>query len=330
MPQKPLSEQVVVVMGASSGIGRATALAAAARGATVVAAARTGSALDTLVQEITSTGGTASSVVADTAAPDQVEAVAARAVDRYGRIDTWAQVAGVAAYGRFLEIPPEEFQRVVDVTFMGGVHAARAALPRLRAAGGGTFVQVSSVVARRSFPVATPYSAAKHAVDGFVEALRQELAHDGEPITVAQILPAAINTPFFDKARTHLGVKPGGPPPVYQPQLVADAILHAAEHPTRDVVVGGGGVQLLLLQKLSPRLMDLVGRTAGIRVQRTDVPKGPEGPDGLFEAVDGEERVEGDVTRFPRRTSVATWVQTHPPTTVVRRAAARVRHRTGR
>ncbi len=296
LPLKPLDQQVIVVFGASSGIGRATAVLATKRGATVVAAGRDRAALESLVEE----AGPGHVVIGTAEVTDeaQVRAIADLAVERCGRIDTWAHVAGVGAYGRFEDITPEEFRRVIDVDLLGPVHGARAALPHLRR-GGGAYIVVSSEVAKRGLPLASPYSAAKHGVDGFVEALRVELQHDKVPVSVTQILPAAITTPFFENARTRLGVRPSGPPPVYSPELVAEAILGAAVRPRRDVVVGGAAKVQLLLQRLSPRLMDAFARAAAFRLQRSKVPKRP-GDDALFEAPVGEDRVRGEVTTTRR------------------------------
>ncbi len=293
---KPLDQQVVVVFGASSGIGRATALLATRRGATVVAAGRDRVALQTLADE----AGPGPVVVGTADAADEaaVGSIAELAVERCGRIDTWAHVAGVGAYGRFEDVTSEEFRRVIDVDLFGPVHGARAALPHLRR-GGGAYIVVSSEVAKRAFPLASAYSAAKHGVDGFVEALRVELQHDRAPVSVTQVLPAAIATPFFENARTRLGVRPSGPPPVYSPELVAEAILAAAVRPRRDIVVGGAAKAQLVAQRLSPRLVDALARATAFRLQQSKVPKGP-GPDALFEAPVGEDRVRGEVTTTHR------------------------------
>ena len=259
---KPLDQQVIVVFGASRGIGRATALLAAKRGAKVVAAARDQEALESLVAEAAPADVVMS--VADAVELGQVREVAELAASHFGRVDTWAHVAGVGAYSRFEDITPDEFRRVIDVDLMGPVYGAMAAMPHLRRQGG-AFVVVSSEIAKRGFPLATSYSAAKHGVDGFLEALRVEFQHDRVPISVTQILPAAIATPFFEQARTRLGVRPSGPPPVYPPEKVAEAILHAAQHPKRDMIVGAAAKVQLLLQKVSPKLMDALARVTAIR-----------------------------------------------------------------
>ena len=298
-PLKPLAEQVVVVFGASSGIGRATALAAVAQGAKVVAAARGREGLDSLAADVAHPDAI-DTVTADAVRPDEVDAVAQRAVERFGRVDTWAHVAGEAVYGRFEDTPARDFARIVEVDLLGVANGCRAALPRLRDTGRGALVVVSSELAKRSFPLASAYCAAKHGVNGLLESLRVELAHEGAGIQVAEIQPAAIDTPFFEHARTYLGVRPSGPPPVYPPERVADAILSAAQFPKREVVVGGAAQAQLLLQRLSPRIMDAFALATAFRLQRSDEAKAPDDPDAVDTPVDGDDRVHGVVGNTSR------------------------------
>jgi short-subunit dehydrogenase len=294
---KPLAEQVIVVFGATSGIGRVTARLAASRGARVVASGRDQVALDSLAAEAGGAGKVVTTV-AEAADPGEVQAVADLAVARFGRLDTWAHVAGVAEYARFEDITVDEFRRVVEVDLLGPVWGAKAALPYLRRQGG-AYVVVSSEVAKRSFPLISSYAAAKHGVDGFVEALRVELQHEHVPVSVTQIMPAAVGTPFFEHARTRLGVRPSGPPPVYSPETVAEAILRAAERGGRDVAVGSAAKAQLALQRLSPRIMDAFSRVAAFRLQRSKDPKGP-GDDALTTAPAGDDRTRGVVTSLHR------------------------------
>ena len=280
-------------MGASSGIGRETARQLGSRGARVVVSARDGEALDTLVAEMAADGSEAVAVVADVSVGEQVRHVADRAAEMFGGLDTWVHAAAVAVYGRFEDTSAEEFSRVLDVNLMGAVHGAKAALPYLRRRGQGAFVCVSSVEARRAFPYHAAYGAAKHGLDGFLEALRVELHQEGVPISVTNVLPGSINTPLFDKARTKLGVKPMPMPPIYQPGTVAPVILHAAAHPARDLVAGGAAKGLLLTQRLSPRMLDAFLVRFGFRTQRTHEAKGEGDGDNLFEPLPGMGRVEG-------------------------------------
>src|SRR4051794_9446599 len=218
MNHRPLSDQVIVVFGATSGIGRATALAAIDAGASVVATGRDEGALQTLVAERAAAGDRLTTATAEAAEVDDVSGVADLAVRTYGRIDTWAHVAGVAEHARFEDMAPEEFRRVVEVDLLGPVWGARAALPHLRV-DGGAFVVVTSEIAKRAFPLVSSYSAAKAGAHGFLEALRVELEHEKAEVSVTEIMPEAVSTPFFENARTRLGVRPSGPPPVTTPEV---------------------------------------------------------------------------------------------------------------
>src|SRR4051794_19094880 len=298
MDHKPIDQQIVVVLGASSGIGRSTALLAAEQGANVVAAGRDTEALDSLVSEASSSAGSIVTTAVEVADPDSVAAVAGRAVSAFGRIDTWAHVAGIAEYARFEDMTVDEFRRVIEVDLFGPVWGAKASLPHLRK-DGGAYVVVSSELAKRAFPLASSYSAAKHGVNGFVEALRIELQHEKAGVSVTQIMPEAVNTPFFEHARTRLGVRPSGPPPVTSAENVAQKILHAAEHGGRDVTVGSGAAMQVALQRMSPHIMDVFSRATAFRAQKSKEPKAP-GDDALFDSPHGDDRVEGVVTNMHR------------------------------
>jgi NAD(P)-dependent dehydrogenase (short-subunit alcohol dehydrogenase family) len=315
---KPVGEQVVVLMGASSGIGRETALRFARKGTKVVASARGEEGLDSLVQEIRDEGGEAIAVPADTSEFGQVKAVADRAVQEYGRLDTWVHLAAVGLFATFEQTTPEEFARVIDVNLMGQVYGAMAALPHLKREGRGALIHISSVEAKRSFPFHSAYGASKHGMDGFLEALRVELKHEGWPISVTQVMPGTINTPFFDKGRTKLGVKPVGVPPIYEPETVANLILYAAENPARDLVCGGAAQALILNQRLSPRMLDAVLATrAGFAPQKTDEPRSEDDPDNLYSPIRGHDTAKNGFRAFSR--SLYNWLEMHP---VVRRGAA--------
>ncbi|MBD3881497.1 SDR family oxidoreductase [Phormidium tenue FACHB-886] len=294
MQLKPINQQVVAVIGASSGIGRVAALEFAKRGAKVVVSARTQSGLNSLVDEIRQSGGEAMAVPADVAVFEQVQAIADKTVEWYGRLDTWVHLAATAVIGPFEQVTPEEFKRVIDVNFMGQVYGAKVALPYLRREGRGALIHVSSLEGRRSLPLQSSYSASKHALEGFLDSLRVELQHEGVPISVTNLMPATINTPFYNKARTKLGVQPTGVPPYYQPELVAKAILHVAEHPTRDIIVGDVGRALDIMQKISPQFLDWVLQLIAIEGQKTQIPKGENDPNNLYEPIEGYNRARGD------------------------------------
>lgn len=293
MQLKPINQQAVAIMGASSGIGRLTALKFAQKGAKVMVSARSEAGLKSLVKEIYQFGGEAEYIVADVSEIEQVKAVVEKTVAGYGRIDTWVNTAATGVIGLFEEITQEEFKRVVDVTLMGQVNGVMAALPYLKQ-GGGAIICVSSMEGRRSLPLQSPYSTAKHGLEGFLEALRVELQHQNLPISVTSILPAVINTPYYNHIRSKLGVKPTGIPPYYSPHIVADAILYAAEHPTRDLVTGDVGKVLDLLQRVSPKLVDALLLLTAFAGQRTNEPKSEDAPDNLFAPMQDDKRIEGD------------------------------------
>ncbi|MBE9199170.1 MULTISPECIES: SDR family oxidoreductase [unclassified Nodularia (in: cyanobacteria)] len=294
MQLKPINQQVVAVVGASSGIGRETALKFAQRGAKVVVSARSEPGLKSLVEEIRGLGGEAIYTIADVSDFQQVKAIADQTVAEYGRLDTWVHAAATGIIAPFEQITPEEFERVVDVTLMGQVYGAMAALPYLKQQGRGSLIHISSMEGRRSLPLQSPYSAAKHGLEGFLEALRVELQHEKLPINVTSILPSTINTPYYNKIRTKLGVKPTGIPPYYEPKIVTDAILYVAEHPMRDFIVGDAGKVLDLLQRVSPELVDAILLAIAFPGQRTNEPKSEDAPDNVFTAIPGYDRIEGD------------------------------------
>lgn len=291
---KPINQQVVAVIGASSGIGRATALEFARRGAKLVVAARSQSGLASLVDEISRFGGDAIAVLADVADFEQVKAIADKTAEHYGRLDTWVHLAATSVMARFEQMTPEEFKRVIDVNLLGQAYGAMAALPHLKREGRGALIHVTSVEAHRSLPLQSAYSSSKHGVEGFLDSLRVELNHDAIPISVTNVMPATINTPFYNKSRTKLGVKPTGVPPYYQPELVADAILHVAEHPMRDIIVGDVGWVLDLIQKVSPPLADTLLQLIAIEGQHTKEPKSENDANNLFEPIENYDRVRGD------------------------------------
>lgn len=326
MRLKPLNQQIVVVMGASSGIGRAAALNFAARGATVVCSARDSGGLATLVDEISARGGKAVAIVADVADPEQMIGVAAFTAQKLGRIDTWVHVAAVSVYARFEDTTPAEFARVIEVNLLGQIHGALAALPHLRRAGRGALICVSSVEGHVSLPFQSAYAASKHGVVGFLDSLRLELAREGVAVSVTNIMPSGINTPLFQKALTRLGVEPRPPPPVFAPELVSRAILHAACTPRRDLVVGGMGWAILLAQRLSPSLTDAILRSpAGYDSQLTDRPKSPEARNNLFApSPDNLARVEGIFGAETLRSSLFTRLELGRGAGVLRRVTSAV------
>lgn len=308
---KPVEDQIIVITGASSGIGRATALKAGARGARVVCVARNETALQEVVREIRDAGGDAIYAVADVAVPAQLDEAAQLAVATYGGIDTWVNDAGVGLYGRLDELPLDEKRRLFDVTFWGVVHGARAALRHLRQRGGGAIVNVGSVESDVALPLTGIYAAAKHAVKAYTDVLRMELEHDEVPISVSLIKPAGIDTPFFKHARSHFGVEPKPAPPVYAPEVVANAILHAAEHPTRELFVGGGAKLLSSMRHGSTALSERYMEATQFSAQKSDRPE-PRYDDILYDAPDDIGSVRGDYEGHVARSSLYTSARMHP------------------
>jgi NAD(P)-dependent dehydrogenase (short-subunit alcohol dehydrogenase family) len=311
MQLKPINQQVVAVVGASSGIGRESALQFAKRGAKLVVSARSESKLASLVDEIRGFGGEATAVFADVSVFEQVQAIADRTVEVYGRLDTWVHVPAVGIFATFDNTTPEEFKRVIDVTLMGQVYGAMAALPHLKREGRGALIHISSMEGVRSLPYQSAYSAAKHGIEGFIEAMRLELQHENIPVSVTSVKPAVINTPFWNNGLTKLGVKPGGIPPYYDPRLVADAILYVAEHPTRDFLVGDSARALAALQRLSPELADALLLLIGFQAQRSNEPKSPDDRNNLYEPVPNDTRVDGDYGHLVIP-SVTDWLAKNP------------------
>jgi short chain dehydrogenase len=207
-------------------------------------------------------------------------------------------VPAIGIFATFDNTTPEEFKHVIDVNLMGQVYGAMAALPHLKREGRGSLIHISSMEGRRSLPYQSAYSCSKHGVEGFIEAMRVELIHEKWPINVTSVKPAVINTPFWNNGLTKLGVKPAGIPPYYDPRIVADAILYAAEHPTRDILVGDVAKLLDLAQKVSPSLVDSLLLLVGFNLQHSDEPKSQDAPNNFYESVPEDDRVDGDYSNL--------------------------------
>jgi NAD(P)-dependent dehydrogenase (short-subunit alcohol dehydrogenase family) len=290
--KRPIQEQVLVISGASSGIGRATARAAGGRGAKVVVSARNADALANAVVEVEARGGEAIAVEGDATIEADAVALCARAVERFGRIDTFVASVMVTVYAEVTELEADELRRVMDVNFLGRVHAYRAALPHLQASRG-TFVDVNSGLAYRGIPLQAAYCASKAAGRAFFESARLEQEKHGTGVDISLILPGAINTPQFDRGRQKLGLQPQPVPPIYQPEVVAEAVLHCAERPERELPVSWGAQRLLWGQKLSPRAGDLVLLRSGWRDQTTGEPKPVDAPDNLWSSLPADPGAHG-------------------------------------
>lgn len=308
---KPIGEQVIVITGGSSGIGRATAKAAAGQGARVAIAARGEEALAAAAAEIEAAGGRPMAITCDVADPTAVDRLGELVAAAWGRIDTWVNDAAVSVYGEFVDIPPEEFRRVIEVDLLGVANGMRAAIRQMRTQPeGGTIVNVSSGLGDRAVPLQSAYCAAKHAVNGLSEAVRVELEHASLPIRVSVIKPASIDTPFFAHAGSRMGKEPAPIPPVYDASLVAETILHAATHPVLELPVGGASAALSALEKLSPRLLDLQLRLVGYSGQQGDTIAPGERPGNLWTGSPGPGAVEGG--HGGRGVSLYGWLRLNP------------------
>lgn len=306
---KHLRDQVMVLTGASSGIGLVTARMAARQGARLVLAARSGDELQRLAGEIKSQGGQAVAVAADVGRGEDVHRIADAARQHFGGFDTWVNDAGVSIYGRLNEVSEEDHRRLFETNFWGTVHGSLVAVRGLRQHGG-ALINVGSVASDRALPLQGMYSASKFAVKGFTEALRMELEEAGAPVVVTLIKPGAIATPFNRHARNYMEVEPNLPPPVYAPEEVARAILHCAQHPEREVVVGGGGKFISLSGRYAPRLTDQWMETTMFRQQQTDWPV--RGGEGSLHRPSHDLAERGEYPRHVFERSAYTAARLHP------------------
>jgi short-subunit dehydrogenase len=276
---KKLRDQTIVITGASSGIGLTTAEMAAEAGARVVLSSRNEDDLRKAVEGIRSRGGRAVFVVADVAEAESVDEIGRRALQEYGGFDTWVNNAGLGLYGRSEDIPLADKRRLFDVNFWGVVHGCRTALPHLKRRGG-ALINIGSIASDLASPLLGIYSASKHAVKAYTDALRMELEEEGAPVAVTLVKPAAINTPFIEHAGNYMEAEPEFPPPVYAPEVVARAILRCAARPTRDITVGGAGRALTAMGTIAPRFTDLYMESAMFDQQKRNQP--PRRDDALY------------------------------------------------
>ncbi len=301
--------RVVVVTGASGGVGRALVQLLAERGDRIALLARGADGLAGAAKEVAALGGTALPLQVDVADHDAVQAAAHRVEAELGPIDVWVNDAFAAAFAPFTQVTPAEFQRVTEVTYLGYVNGTRAALDRMLPRNRGTIVQVGSALAYRGIPLQTAYCGAKHAIQGFTEALRCELLHDRSKVRVTMVQLPAVNTPQFDWALTRMPRRPQPVPPIYQPEVAARAIAYAADHPRRrEYWVGGTTVATLLANAVAPGLLDRYLARTGYAGQQTDEPRDPRQPANLWDPADGEREPDfGAHGRFNGR------AKTHSP-----------------
>jgi NAD(P)-dependent dehydrogenase (short-subunit alcohol dehydrogenase family) len=285
--------EVVVITGASAGVGRATARAFAARGACIGLLARGRDGLEGARRDVEALGGEALVLPTDVADADRVEAAATAVEQAFGPIDVWVNNAMASVFSPVKQMTPEEYRRVTEVTYLGQVHGTLAALGRMLPRDRGTIVLVGSALAYRGIPLQSAYCGAKHAIEGFFDSLRCELIHDRSRVKVTMVNLPALNTPQFGWVKSRLPRKPQPVPPIYQPEVAADAIVWAAHHDRRSIMVGWPTVEAIVGNKVAPGLLDHYLARTGYDAQQTDAPDDPDRPDNLWEPVPGDHGAHG-------------------------------------
>jgi NAD(P)-dependent dehydrogenase (short-subunit alcohol dehydrogenase family) len=296
--------RVVVITGASAGVGRATAERFASKGARVGLIARGRERLEAAARDVEQKGGRALVLPADVADADAVEAAAARAESELGPIDVWISNAMATIFAPAWEVEPDEFRRATEVTYLGAVWGALAALRRMRPRNRGTIVLVGSALAYRGIPLQAPYCGAKHALKGFFESLRTELLHEHSGVRVTMVQLPALNTPQFSWGRTRMPRHPQPVPPIFQPEVAAEAIAYAAEHAPRELYAGWPTVKAIVANKFAPRLADRYLARNGFDSQQTADPVEPNRPDNLFEPAPGAQGAHGVFDREAKPSSL--------------------------
>jgi NAD(P)-dependent dehydrogenase (short-subunit alcohol dehydrogenase family) len=310
-----VSREVVVVTGASAGVGRAVAAAFAKRGAKVALLARGTEGLHGATKDVEAAGGRALAIPTDVAHHEEVEAAAQRVEETFGPIDVWVNDAMVTVFAPFKEVTAEEFERATSVTYLGTVYGTMASLKRMLPRDRGTIVQVGSALSYRAIPLQAPYCGSKFAVRGFTDSVRTELEHDKSKVWITTVQLPAVNTPQFDWCRTRLPNHPMPVPPIYQPDVPAEAIYWAAHHRRREVWVGGSTVATILGNKFLPAALDRYLAMTGYKSQQDGEPVRPGRPDNLFEPADGHEDfgAHGIFDRKAHPRSVQVWLTERRP-----------------
>jgi short-subunit dehydrogenase len=303
--------EIVVITGASAGVGRATARAFAKRGAYIGLIARGYDGLEATRAEVESMGGKALVLPTDIANAEEVEAAADRIEIEFGQIDIWINNAMSTVFSPFKEVSPEEFKRATEVTYLGTVYGTMTALKRMLSRDRGTIVQVGSALAYLSIPLQAAYCGAKHGIKGFTDSLRIELLHDKSNIHLTTVHLPALNTPQFSWCKTRLSRHPQPVPPIYQPEIAAEAIVWAAHHERREVYVGTSTITSILANKLTPGLLDRYLASTGYDSQQTDEPVQPDRPSNLFEPVPGDHGAHGKFDSRAFKHSIQFWATTH-------------------
>jgi NAD(P)-dependent dehydrogenase (short-subunit alcohol dehydrogenase family) len=302
---------VVVITGASAGVGRATARAFARHGARIGLLARGRDGLDGARRDVEAAGGKALVLPTDVADADQVEAAAAAVEERFGPIDVWVNNAMVSVFSPAKEMMPAEYKRVTEVTYLGCVYGTLAALKRMLPRDRGVIVQVGSALAYRGIPLQSAYCGAKHAIQGFTESVRCELIHDGSQVRITMVQMPALNTPQFSWVKSRLPRKPQPVPPIYQPEVAADAVVYAARHDRREWYVGESTALTIAANKVAPGFGDWYLARQGYDAQQYDGPADPARPNNLYEPVPGDHGAHGDFDSRASATSVQFWLTRH-------------------
>jgi NADP-dependent 3-hydroxy acid dehydrogenase YdfG len=304
--QANTTPRVVVVTGASAGVGRAIARAFGKRGAHIGLLARGHAGLEAAKREVEEVGGKAVVIPTDVADPEQVEAAASKVEETFGPIDIWVNVAMATVFGEFKEIKSEDFKRVTEVTYLGQVYGTMAALHRMLPRDKGHIIQIGSALAYRGIPLQSAYCGAKHAIQGFTESVRCELIHDKSKVKITMVQLPAVNTTQFSWVKSHLPHKAQPVPPIYQPEVIADAVTWVADHYRRQLFVGGSTVIVIQGNKVAPGLGDRYLAKTGYKSQQTDQPEDPNRPDNLWKPLD-EEQDHGAHGEFDSKARDKSW-----------------------
>jgi NADP-dependent 3-hydroxy acid dehydrogenase YdfG len=302
---------VVVVTGASAGVGRAVAQAFARGGARLGLLARGAGRLEHTRAEVERLGGEAMALPADVSDAAAVSAAAEAVDERFGPIDVWVNNAMVSVFSPVRQMRPAEYRRVTEVTYLGTVHGTLAALERMLPRDRGVIIQIGSALAYRAIPLQSAYCAAKHAVQGFTESLRSELYHDGSRVRVTMLQLPAVNTPQFDWVRSRLPRRAKPVPPVFQPEVIANAVVWASEHEREEMYLGFPTVKAIVGNRIFPRLLDRYLGWTGYAAQQTSEPEDPDRPDNLWQPVEADVGAHGRFDAIARRRSWQIWLSQH-------------------
>jgi NAD(P)-dependent dehydrogenase (short-subunit alcohol dehydrogenase family) len=305
------ASEVVVVTGASAGVGRATVQKFAEKGAHLALLARGRDGLEAARKEVEQRGGKALALIVDVANAAQVEAAAAQIEAEFGKIDIWINNAMASVFSPINQMTADEFRRVTEVTYLGAVYGTLSALKRMLPRNRGVIVQVGSALAYRSIPLQAAYSAAKHAMQGFTESLRCELIHDKSEVCVTMVQLPALNTPQFGWVKSKLPRKAQPVPPIFQPEVAAGAIYFAAHHPRREFYVGWSSATAIIANKIAPGLLDHFLAGTGYDSQQYDGPEDPNRAHNLWEPVPGDHGAHGDFNARAKKSSAFLWMSEH-------------------